>query len=94
MRTTVAVLRANGNHVASIAVALNLDEDTLRKHYPIEIAAGADELEAVLGSVVARAGLAGDANAAMRWLARHGSGRWRPPAAQPAADRPADGMSD
>lgn len=83
-RKSVGIMLAAGCTHEIVAAVLDIDSDTLRKHYAFELEHGKGiALAKLAGSLYVR-GIAGDTTAAIFWLKTRG--QWRE-ASQPQDDR-------
>ena len=76
-REVVSMLAANMVPRKIIAMALDIGERTLDKHFVKEIQHGRDQMVARVGVAVLRKALKGNMNAARFWLMTHGGPEWR-----------------
>jgi hypothetical protein len=67
----VMVMAANGMSIKSMANAMQINRDTLKRHFKAELTHGADAIKANMGAVIVNAGLSGNITAAKFWLVCH-----------------------
>lgn len=78
-RDVVQAMRANGIDVATIAGALKISINTLKKYFRQELADSHELVKAKLGVVLVKAASNGDVSALKFWLVMRGGPEWRIP---------------